>query len=180
MKRFLVSSMVAAVAAIGFGGVAAFAGPAQNISFFHGADGSAHWAPQQAAIVLSETTTPGAYAGAQLMHIDSTAPLVAPSFKDVDNVIGDGGGSPRLVIAFADGGIVMGYRLQMSTSPQSDPLQWDSMVPFRYNVGYEAALAAHSGSPVVAAYLVTDSGWEGHAYTNTISNVTYGDNTYAG
>ncbi|HET7421259.1 MAG TPA: hypothetical protein VFL27_12855 [Candidatus Dormibacteraeota bacterium] len=58
-------------------------------------------------------------------------------------------------------------------------LHWDSLGPFRYDVGYDAAVAAHNGSQVVAAYLVTDSGWEGLPYTNSITNVSYGGNTYA-
>jgi len=179
MKRFLIGLMVAAMATIGLGSVSAFAAPAQNVSFFAHGSGSAHWAPNQSAIMLSETAAPGAYAGAQLMNIGATAPAEAPSFTQQDTVNEPSGASPRFVIAFADGGTIIGYRLYMSTTLQNDPLQWDSMAPYHYNATYEGALAAHSGSPVVAAYLVTDSGWEGLAYTNTITNVTYGENTYA-
>ena len=181
MKRFLVGLMVAAMATIGLGSVSAFAAPAQNVSFFAANSGSAHWAPNQSAIMLSETTAPGAYAGAQLMNIGATAPEKAPNFTQQDTVDEPSGASPRFVIAFADGGTIIGYRLQMSTTPQNDPLQWDSMAGhagYLYNSTYALAVADHSGS-VMAAYLVTDSGWEGLAYTNTITNVTYGDNTYA-
>jgi hypothetical protein len=181
MKRFLVGLMVATTATIGFGSVSAFAAPAQNVSFFAHGSGNAHWAPNQSAIMLSETTAPGAYAGAQLMNIGAIAPEAAPNFTQLDTVNENGGGSPRFVIAFADGGTIVGYRLQMSTLTQSDGLHWDSMggdAGFLYNTTYALAVADHSGS-VMAAYLVTDSGWEGLAYTNTITNVTYGENTYA-
>lgn len=182
MRRFIVS-VVAAVTAVGLGcGTSALAAPAANVSFFTGADGTAHWGPQKSAIVLSETTTPGAYAGASLMHVGAVAPTDAPIFTQQDTVNEAGGGSPRLVIAFADGGNIDGYRLLMSTDPQSTPLQWDSnggSAGFLYGKDYATALADHGGSPVVAVYLVTDSGWEGLAYTNTITNVMYGDNAYA-
>lgn len=179
MRRFVIS-IVLALTASGLGaGSSVLAAPAANISFFTGADGSAHWAPRQSAIILSETTTPGAYAGAMLMHVGSTAPEEAPSFSQRDTVTEAGGGSPRLVIAFADGGTIYGYRLSMDTNLQDSALQWDSTAPFAYNAGYDSALALHSSSSVVAAYLVTDSGWEGQAYTNTITDISYGDNTYA-
>jgi hypothetical protein len=181
--RKVVVGMVAALAAISFGaGTSVLAAPADNVSFFHGEDGSAHWGPNQSHILLSETTTLGAYAGAVLMHVGATAPLTAPSFNDVDSINENGGGSPRLVIAFADGGTIVGYRLQMEVTMQTSDLQWDSMqgtAGFLYGKSYTVALADHNGSPVVAAYLVTDSGWEGSAYTNTITNVTYDGNTYA-
>ena len=182
MRRFIVG-VVAALTALGFGaGTSVLAAPAANVSFFKGADGNAHWAPQQSAIILSETTTPGAYAGAMLMHVGDEAPSAAPTFTQQDSVSEASGGSPRLVIAFADGGTIYGYRLAMSTSEQNGPLQWDSTggtAGFLYNAPYDVAVADHAGSSVVAAYLVTDSGWEGQAYTNTITDVTYGDNTYA-
>lgn len=181
MRKVLIA-LIAAVSAAALGGGTALAEPADNVSFFHGADGNAHWAPQHSAIVLSETTTPGAYAGAMLMHVGSEAPKDAPNFTQVDSLTEASGGSPRLVIAFGDGGTITGYRLSMSTDPQSTPLQWDSMggtAGFLYNAGYAAAVADHSGG-VVAAYVVTDSGWEGQAYTNWISDITYGDATFAG
>jgi|SRR5579859_2460184 len=181
MRRILIA-LFAAVSAIGFAGGTALADPGANVSFFHGADGTAHWAPQQGAIVLSETTTPGAYAGAMLMHVGPTAPVVAPNFAQMDTVTEAGGGSPRLVLLFGDGGTVYGYRFAMSTSQQSDPLHWDSTggtSGFISNGDYSTEIADHTGG-VVAAYVVTDSGWEGQSYTNLISNIKYGDNTYAG
>lgn len=181
--RKLFIGLAMALAAIGFGAGSALADPAANISFFTGADGSAHWAPHQSAIILSETTTSGAYAGAMLMHVGDTAPTDAPFFEQQDSIDGNGGGSPRLVIAFADGGTIYGYRLSMSTQFQHSDLQWDSTggtSGFLYGTTYGAALADHNESAVVAAYVVTDSGWEGQAYTNTITDITYGDNTYAG
>jgi hypothetical protein len=182
MRRILIA-LFAAVSAVGFAGGTALADPAANVSFFHGGDGTAHWAPQQGAIVLSETTTPGAYAGAMLMHVASTAPAVAPNFTQVDTTDEASGGSPRLVLLFGDGGTVYGYRLAMSTATQSDALHWDSTggaSGFIYNGDYSVEVADHNGSPVVAAYVVTDSGWEGQSYTNFISDITYGDSTYAG
>lgn len=182
VMRRVVIAVFGALLAVGLSVGSALADPAANISFFHGADGTAHWGPQQGAIVLSETTTPGAYAGALLMHVASVAPATPPSFEQTDTVNESGAGSPRLVILFGDGGTITGYRLFMSTAPQNSPLQWDSMggrAGFLYNAGYAAAVADHSGG-VVAAYVVTDSGWEGEAYTNSISHITYGHNTYAG
>jgi hypothetical protein len=180
MRRFMVG-IFAALTAVGFGaGPSVLAAPAANVSFFAGADASAHWAPRQSAIVLSETTTAGAYAGAMLMHVGDAAPGDAPSFAQKDSVDQAGGGSPRLVLDFADGGTIYGYRLNMSEDSQTSPLQWDSTSPFAYNAGYEGAKALHAGSTVVAVYLVTDSGWEGAAYTNTITDISYGGNTYAG
>ena len=67
----------------------------------------------------------------------------------------------------------------MSQTAHPGVVQWDSTNPTLYGVTYSAAAAAHSESTVVAAYLVTDSGWEGTAYTNTITDVMYGNNTYA-
>jgi hypothetical protein len=180
MRRILIA-LFAAVSAVGFAGGSALADPGANVSFFHGADGTAHWAPQQSAIVLSETTTPGAYAGTMLMHVSSIAPIAAPNFTQIDTVDEAGGGSPRLVLLFGDGGTVVGYRLAMSTTSQSDPLHWDSMAGtsgFIYNGDYSSEVNDHTGG-VVAAYVVTDSGWEGKSYTNLISNITYGTNTYA-
>jgi hypothetical protein len=94
--------------------------------------------------------------------------VTALSFAYKADTTGSGGGSPRLVLEFSDGG-----------SADLRPLNWTADVwvtvdglgftptwdnnggscGYRYNVTWADILDCHSGTTITSIYLVNDSGW---------------------
>ncbi len=111
------------------------------------------------------------YGGAELVGgpTDPTA-LTSISFSYKPNASGAGGGSPRLVIEFSDGGSADLRPLNWTAGvwelvdglTLSGNAGWDNnggTCGFVYNTSWAAVLACHAGTSITSIFLVNDSGW---------------------
>lgn len=179
MRKYLIGALLAGAASLFAAGPALAKGDG-DLSFFTAGGATAAWSAHKAQVVFNEPADPSAYAGATLKGIGTVVPATAPSFTVTSNTPEASGGSPRLVIQFTDGSSIDGYYLTMNDTNPAD-MQWDSnggTSGYLYNAGYDTALADHSDQTVASAYLVTDSGWEGTAYTNNITSLVYADKSF--
>lgn len=83
---------------------------------------------------------------------------------------GGGGGSPRLVVEFSDGGrgelrpinwVAGAWETVDGLAPSAN-VGWDNNggpCGYRYNVSWTEIMGCHAGETVTAIYLVNDSGW---------------------
>lgn len=130
------------------------------------------------------------FAGINFHHVPALPPANPPSFDYMSDRSGGSGGSPRLVIRFADGGNIQLRPLSwtqnvwisegpVTGSSSPDPLattNWENnggTCGFLYEVTYYAALACHPAPVVTSAFIVSDSGWLNAPYTNWIDNIQY-------
>ena len=176
--------------------VNASAAPGISISFFAGhagpvADGSAHWTTAVSndgdsfSMELDVPDGVGApsffssFAGIDLHHIPSAAPVTPPSYDFLADKIAASGGSPRLVMEFSDGGDLELRPLAWSTTwthEDGASTDWDvhsPTCPFLFETTYATGLACHAGASVTGVFIVTDSGWLSAPYTNWIDNIQY-------
>jgi hypothetical protein len=113
--RKLTTILAAAAAPLALGGVLlATAGqasaavvPAENISFFSGGNGNAHWLPQQSGVILTAPDN-SSYAGFDVHHRAASLPAAKPSFTYTETG-SPSGGAPRLVFTMSNGDQVMEY-----------------------------------------------------------------------
>jgi hypothetical protein len=176
MKRWI--PLVLVVACVSFVPIQA---SAQSWSPF----GTGYWSPgagqsggyglvtDSETCVVNPMTCPWGvtYGGAELVG-GPTSPeaLTSIAFSYKPDTTGAGGGSPRLVIQFSDGG-----------SADLRPLNWtagvwelvDGLAPsantgwdnyggscgFLYNTTWAGVLACHVGTSITGIFLVNDSGW---------------------
>ena len=130
------------------------------------------------------------FAGINLHHVPAIPPVAPPSFDFKADKTAGSGGSPRLVVRFADGGNIQLRPLSwtqnvwtsegpVTGSSVADPLSptnWESnggICGFTFEVTYATALACHPAAVVISAFIVSDSGWLSAPYVNRIDNIQY-------
>lgn len=114
------------------------------------------------------------------------APEVEPYFYFKADRAGGSGGSPRLQITFANGGVADLRPDNWSTSWQKVggneyEGDWDirgTCVP-KYDTDYPDVLACANGSPVVDAGIYSDSGWLYGEYTNWVDQLQWNGFVYS-
>jgi hypothetical protein len=186
----VVGAAAAAAVTVAVGGAPAFAGshPSHSVSFFHGGAGSAGWSkdtsndadPYSIKLVVPDATS---YAGASLHNVAGRpAPAAAPSFDFRSTVGGPSGGSPRLVIAFSDGGNInlrpLTWVANTWTHEDGNSTDWDNKGGTAgcpsYEQTYATLVACHPGATVTSVIVVSDSGFlYPSGYTNYIDNISY-------
>jgi hypothetical protein len=190
--RWLCPAILVLIAALAFGVTRARAAVAVN-TFFFGGQGSASWsaaadAPGDTDGQAIQLTVPNAasYTGVDLQNEAAAAPTLAPSFWFLSSVSGPAQASPRLVIAFSDGGYIDLHpaawtagtwtKVDGATSSWDDPGQ--SPCPALTGVSYQQALACHlaDGANVSDLYLVSDAS-TASGYVNYIDDISYGGTT---
>lgn len=169
-----------------------------NIHFFSGAQDDAHWTPKDSAdpnrmsieLEVGPLATGGlGYAGLSFNHVEGRpAPVVEPYFwhkEDRDSPAS--GGSPRLSIIFANGGVLdlrpdewtTGWRQVGGQGEQGEQGNWDvrnHVCPQMFDAEYEQVRPCFDGIPVTAVILVTDSNWMADkmsGYTNWVDRIQY-------
>ena len=194
-------ALVASVALLGAAGLVApahatnAAHPPNNnkAEFFVGGDGTAGWVNSDGGKV-AQLSSPdgGSYAGFQGRGIDgvNVAGITALSYDfrvTTPGWTGGGGGSPRLVVEFSDGGDIALTPVTSLTSGQW--VHMDAITGavdssggtcgYRYQATWTDAAACHSGTTVVEAFVVNDSGWLA-PLTLQVDNVTLNTSVYSG
>jgi hypothetical protein len=169
-----------------------------NISFFSGAQDDAHWTPLDSSdanrmsieLEVGPLATGGlGYAGLDFNHVEGRpAPLVEPYFwHKEDRESPASGGSPRLSIIFANGGVLdlrpdewsQEWRKVGGDGEQGEQGNWDvrnHVCPFTYDAEYEQVRPCFDGIPVANVILVTDSNWMADkltGYTNWVDQIQY-------
>jgi hypothetical protein len=123
------------------------------------------------------------FAAIQFLDVPPAAPATPPSFAFMPSVSGASGGSPRLVIAFDDGGTIsleaLSWNAGAWSTVQGAGANWevDGTVPGctpGEGQTYAAALACHQadGSHVTEAYVIADGAVSG-GYTVDVDDVSY-------
>jgi hypothetical protein len=181
--RRLVVGSVASLAVVA-AAASAFAAPrtSAHTSFFSGGAGSAGWVTTQAEDgdgFSAQLNVPdsSSYAGIDL-HPAAALPSSEPSFW-VAQTGTVSGGSPRLVIASADGCYATEYVVdQASDGSWQQANQWDlaGSCGYAYNAGYTGVETAFAGRAVSDAYVVDDT-YQSAGHTSWIDNISYGDAT---
>lgn len=173
-KGALVSGVTAAAAALTLS-TAAFAAPAQNLSFAASNDGaSAHWShgkgsPIDLTLGSDSATT---YALIRLHHLAPTAiaTLDQPGF--VTNNYS--AGSPRYYITLSNGDTLWGY--PPNSGLNGDEFAWAIDNGNTYQ-SWSAVQSAEASATVTGAYVIAD-GDQSPGTIDTITGLTFGANDY--
>lgn len=163
---------------------AATAAPPSKVSFFTEGTGTASWekdSPGDKVIALTVADATS-YAGVELEGAPATLPADEPSFAFSSSVSGDSGGSPRLVVRWADGGTSALRPLTWTADTWSTVTGslWEDntgCTEGSYNLSYAQVQTCHAGDTIAAVYVVTDSGWVTNPYTHSIDDIVFGDIT---
>lgn len=174
-----------------------------NIHFFSGAQDDAHWTPKDSSdanrmsieLEVGPFATGGVgYAGLEFNHEEGRpAPVVEPYFfHKEDRESPQSGGSPRLVISFANGRLELRpddwattWRKVGGEGEDGEEGNWDATggtCGFLYDVEYEEARECFEGQLVTNVILVTDSNWMADkmtGYTNWVDQIQYEGYVYS-
>jgi len=170
IARIAVTAASAAAA-----GLIALAAPAaaatQNISFFTGGNGSAHWAGPSHSTVALNVPDNGSYAGFNVHRFPAHLPAERPSFSYTETG-SPSGGAPRLVFEMSNGDTVIEYAATpvadgttVNTAGQFDVYGGPS--GYQYNEPYGSVTSEEAAKTVTAVFLVSDSYTGAHAETVT-------------
>jgi hypothetical protein len=190
--RSVCAAVLLFIAVLAFGVTRARAAVAVN-TFFSGGQGSGLWsgaadAPGDIDGQAIQLTVPNAssYAGVDLQNEAAAPPTLAPSFWFLSSVSGPAQASPRLVIAFSDGGYIdlhpAAWTAGTWTKVDGAAARWDDpgggQCAALTGVSYEQALACHvaDGASVSDLYIVSDAS-TANGYVNYIDDVSYGGAT---
>ena len=168
-----------------------------TIRFFSAAQSDAHWTPLESADANRQSielevgpASSFGYAGFELLHVEGTpAPTREPRFFHKEDRVTDSGGSPRLVIRFANGNIQLRPD-NWSTSWQfvgegDGDGNWDvngGSCVFKFDVTYQEALQCFPNAVVQSVFMVSDSNWQADkatGYLNWIDRLQYNGFEYS-
>ena len=182
-KQILTGAAVAvpaaAVAIFGFVGAAA-AGTSQNISFFTGGAGTAHWAGSGHGAVTLSVPDNNSYAGFNVHHFPTTLDAGASSFAYSESGSATGG-APRMVFEMSNGDTVIEYAYPVTTdgTTLNTAGQWDIYgSSYRYNVPADSVTSDEAGATVQSEFMVSDS-YTG-AHSEVITSLTENGNILIG
>jgi hypothetical protein len=114
-------------------------------------------------------------------------PSQPPSFDFNASASGPGGGSPRLILTFGDGGkghlrparLVAGRWIHQDGSSDWDSLE--GTCGHRVQLTYAAMLSCHPGTQVLSLEVLSDSGWlYPGGFRVLVDNISYGGETITG
>lgn len=175
------SAAFLAVGAAGAGAKVPGGNNGQKAAFFTGGSGTAGWVSGDDPLapgdtdgkVMALSSPDGSSYGGFVANALNGEPITSISALSYDFAVtssdwnGGGGGSPRLVVDFSDGGSIDLNPVTMLT-----PGQWvhmDAMsgavdnnggsCGYLYQASWSTVLTCHSGATVEDAFLVVDSGW---------------------
>ena len=170
-----------------------------NIHFFSGAQDDAHWTPLDSSdgdrmsieLEVGPFATGGVgHAGLEFNHVEGRpAPVEEPYFwHKEDRESPASGGSPRLSIIFANGGVLdlrpdewsQEWRKVGGEDEHGEQGNWDvrnHVCPTgMFDAEYEQVRPCFDGIPVADVILVTDSNWmpdKMSGYTNWVDQIQY-------
>jgi hypothetical protein len=139
---------------------AATTGPAENISFFSGGSGNAHWLPQQAGVIITAGPDAGSYGGFEVHHFNTSLPTHAPSFTFTEAGT-PCPSAPRLVFVMSNGD-----KIQVNNyTPTADGQTVNQAATYDiyagphsgWNLSWDTILQDEQGQKVTAESLVSDT-----------------------
>lgn len=194
------SAALLAVGAAGAGAKGAGGNNGQKAAFFTGGSGTGGWVNGNDPLapgdtdgkVMALSSPNGSSWGGFVANALNGEPITSISALSYDFQVtspdwsGGGGGSPRLVVDFSDGGSI-----DLNAVTPLTPGQWvhmDAMsgavdnnggtCGYGYQVSWSTALSCHSGASVNDAFVVVDSGWIAPMNVQ-VDNLTLNDTTYS-
>jgi hypothetical protein len=201
MGAVVISVLLAVVSLTATAGATPAHPPMGNkAAFFTGGSGTAGWVNGNDSLVSSDiegkvmqlSSPDGSSYGGFVGHaidglaIESITALSYDYQVTTPSWTGAGGGSPRLVVEFSDGGnVALNPVTALSTGTW---VHMDAMTGFvdngggtcgyRYQATWENAAACHTGAKVSDAFLVNDSGWLA-GMTVQVDNLTLNTTKYS-
>lgn len=167
LTRAAVALPAIALAAFGVTSAASASTTTQNVSFFTGGSGRAHWLPPDHAAVILSVPDNSSYAGFSVHHFPAMLPASEPTFA-YSETGAFSSSAPRLVFIMSNGDIAIEYSPVQGSDGSN--LHWDiygGPSGFHYNAGYATVQSLEAGNTVTQEFMVSDAYNGGHTDTVT-------------